>query len=134
MDSLMATDFSSLSGSEKFIATYIASTPKYFTDPFFDQSGLWNGIEINMDFINNYFGRILNDYDNTASYSNISSPVLIITGKHDYVCPYYLWEDVHPKIPGSKFILYEEAGHNPSLEIPEKFTQDLIDWGQQYYR
>jgi pimeloyl-ACP methyl ester carboxylesterase len=134
MDSLMATDFSSLSGSEQFIAQYIASTPKYFNDPLFDQSGLWNGIEINMDFINNYFGRILNEYDNTANYSNITTPVLIITGKHDYVCPYYLWEDVYPNIPNSKFILYEEAGHNPSLEIPEKFTRDLVDWGGQYFK
>lgn len=134
MDSLMASDYSSLTGSDQFIARYIASTPKYFNDPLFDQSDLWNGIEINIDFINQYFGRILKDYDNTDSYSRIRTPVLIITGKHDYVCPYYLWDDIHPRIPDSKFILYEEAGHNPSLEIPEKFTQDLIDWGEQFHK
>ena len=134
MESLMNTDFDSLSGSEQFIAQYIASTPKYFNDPHFDQSDLWDGIELNTNFINNYFGRILNDYDNTANYARIETPVLIITGKHDYVCPYYLWEDVYPNIPGCKFILYEEAGHNPSLEIPEQFTEDLVDWGYQYYK
>ena len=81
-----------------------------------------------MSFVNHYWGNLMTGYDNTDNYRNIQSPVLIIAGKYDFVCPYFLWDDVKESIPDCTFEFFENAGHNPMLEIPEEFTKTIVEW------
>lgn len=118
---------SKLSPSEAFIRQYVADTPLRFCDPEFDMSDLWDGIEINMDFIGRYWGFIYG-FDNTDKYQLIKAPVLIIAGRYDYGCPYFLYDEIKDVIPNYTFILFENAGHNPMIEIPEEFDKKLIAW------
>ncbi len=118
---------SKLSPSEAFIKQYIADTPLRFYNPKFDMADLWDGVEINMDFINRYWGFIYG-FDNTDKYHLIKAPVLIIAGRYDYGCPYFLYDEVKDIIPNYTFILFENAGHNPMFEIPEEFDKKLINW------
>lgn len=118
---------SKLSPSEAFIRQYIADTPLRFYDPEYDMSDLWEGIEINMDFVNHYW-ELIYGFDNTDKYHLIKAPVLIITGRYDYGCPYFLYDEVKDIIPNYSFMLFENAGHNPMFEIREEFNKKLIEW------
>lgn len=128
MDSLMATNYSSLGAGEQLIRNYIAGAPKYSYNPRYDCSDVWNGVEINMNFFNRYFGGILATTDNSEKYTSIEAPNLIISGKYDFICPNYLWEGIVEKIPNAKYVLFEKTGHNPMLEIPDEFTKVVLDW------
>jgi proline iminopeptidase len=118
---------SKLSPSEAFIRQYVADTPLRFYDPEFDMTDLWEGVELNMDFINHFWGFIYG-FDNTDKYHLIKAPVLIFAGRYDYGCPYFLYDEVKDIIPNYTFILLENGGHNPMFEIPEEFDKKLIDW------
>jgi proline iminopeptidase len=118
---------SKLSPSEAFIRQYVADTPLRFYNPEFDMSDLWDGIEINMDFIGRYW-EFIYGFDNTDKFQLIKAHVLIIAGRYDYGCPYFLYDEIKDVIPNYTFILFENAGHNPMIEIPEEFDKKLIDW------
>lgn len=128
IDSLKATNFDSLETGEQLIRRYIASAPKYFYNPRFDCNDLWNDVSINMSFFNRYFGEILAKTDNSEKYKIIKAPNLIISGKYDFICPHYLWEGTVEEIPNAKYVLFENTGHNPMLEIPDEFSQTVIKW------
>jgi proline iminopeptidase len=82
----------------------------------------------NMDFVYRFWGVILNNYDNTSQYEKITTPVLVISGKYDFGAPFFIWKDFGGKMPDYTFHLFEDSGHNPMLEVPDKFDQLLIDW------
>lgn len=116
--------------SERSFDQYKANVPMWFSDPRFDMSALeqaWKGSS-NMAFANRYSGVIIRNYDNSAKYQEISTPVLVMSGKYDFVFPHLLWKDFGKQMPDYTFHLFEDAGHNPMLEVPEKFDQLLINW------
>ena len=128
LESLNFMDKTSMSESEKFINQYNANVPYRFYNANFDASGLWKDVEINMAFVNKFWGELLLDYDNTNNYRKIQTPALVLSGKYDFGCPYYLWKDVINEMQNGTFILFENAGHNPMLEIPDEFSQTVIKW------
>lgn len=128
IERLRAEDMSNFSESLKFIKQYTAYTPYRFYDPYFDMTELWEDTEINMNFLNHFWGKLMKDFNNTDNYKNIQSPVLIIAGKYDFGAPYYLWDDLKNIIPDFTLKVYENAGHNPMLEIPKEFTKTIVEW------
>lgn len=118
------------SASERFWDQYKANVPLRFADPHFDISLMEKAgaRSTNIAFINRFWGVVLKDYDNSAQYQQILTPVLVISGKYDFGAPYLLWKDFGKTMPDYTFHLFENAGHNPMLEIPEEFDQLLIDW------
>jgi len=128
MDSLMATDMTALSVGEQFIKQYLAGAPKYFYNPTFDCSDAWNNVEVNINFVNYYLGKLLSNMDNSEAYKSLQVPALIISGKYDFVCPHILWDGIAEKIPNAKYVLFDNAGHNPMLEIPDEYTNTVLAW------
>jgi proline iminopeptidase len=59
--------------------------------------------------------------DLTQSLDRITAKVWIAVGRHDYICPLALSEHLHKAIPHSQLTIFEESGHFPWLEEPEKF-------------
>jgi pimeloyl-ACP methyl ester carboxylesterase len=55
-------------------------------------------------------------------------PVLILWGARDRIIPVEHGRRAHELIPGSRFELFERAGHFPHLDEPERFTATLEDW------
>jgi len=50
-------------------------------------------------------------------------PTLVLTGRYDInVAPSTAWK-IHRAIPGSKWEVFEESGHLPYFEEPEKFVR-----------
>lgn len=57
---------------------------------------------------------------------NITLPMLFIHGAEDGIIPAAYSETGHRLFPASELIVYEDVGHSPFLEAPEKFNQDLM--------
>jgi pimeloyl-ACP methyl ester carboxylesterase len=55
-------------------------------------------------------------------------PLLIIWGAHDRIIPLDHGRRAHELVPGSRFELFERAGHFPHLDEPVRFTATLEDW------
>jgi len=65
------------------------------------------------------------DLDLSDKLPGFHFPTLILTGRYDMnVAPLTAWRMAH-QIPGAKIVFFEESGHLPSYEEPEKYLQVL---------
>ena len=65
------------------------------------------------------------DLDLTAKLAGFQFPVLVINGRYDMnVAPLTAWQLAHT-IPGAKIVFFEESGHLPSYEEPDKYVAVL---------
>ncbi|HVM20549.1 MAG TPA: alpha/beta fold hydrolase [Egibacteraceae bacterium] len=55
-------------------------------------------------------------------------PTLILWGAKDPVIPAHHGRAAHEAMPGSRFELFEKAGHFPHRDEPERFTRVLLDF------
>jgi pimeloyl-ACP methyl ester carboxylesterase len=55
-------------------------------------------------------------------------PLLIVWGAGDRIIPPEHGQRAHQLVPGSRFELFERAGHFPHLDEPERFVATLEDW------
>jgi proline iminopeptidase len=80
---------SKLSPSEAFIRRYISLIPLFFRDPEYDMSSSWDGVELDMDFIDRY-RQFIGGVDHTDQFHRIKAPVLVISGRYDFWAVYTL--------------------------------------------
>lgn len=59
--------------------------------------------------------------------SSVSAPTLIANGDNDRMVPSDLSEDLHRRIPGSKLVIYPNAGHGGIFQYWEQFTEALLE-------
>jgi proline iminopeptidase len=64
--------------------------------------------------------------DQSALLDRVRAPVLIMIGRHDWICPVPVSERLHAGLPRSRLVMFEESGHMPWLEEPEKFAAELV--------
>jgi pimeloyl-ACP methyl ester carboxylesterase len=55
-------------------------------------------------------------------------PLLIVWGGRDRIIPSEHGRRAHELVPGSRFELFESAGHFPFLDEPARFTATVDDW------
>jgi len=68
------------------------------------------------------------DVDLRPVYEKLTKPALVIHGVEDAVVAPLTGITASETIPGADLILYENTGHMPFLEQPDRFNQDLIDF------
>jgi pimeloyl-ACP methyl ester carboxylesterase len=76
-------------------------------------------------FVSQYAADAAFPIDQTQSLGAIRAKVLIMVGRHDYICPVALSERLHEGIPQSQLVIFEESGHLPWLEEPNAFFAEL---------
>ena len=76
-------------------------------------------------FVSQYAADAAFPIDQTQSLGAIRAKVLIMVGRHDYICPVALSERLHQGIPESQLVIFEESGHLPWLEEPNAFFAEL---------
>jgi proline iminopeptidase len=57
----------------------------------------------------------------SRDFGKVTASSLIIVGRHDFVCPVGMSEQIHQGIHGSQLAIFEKTGHIPWIEEPEKF-------------
>jgi pimeloyl-ACP methyl ester carboxylesterase len=55
-------------------------------------------------------------------------PTLLIWGGRDRIIPAAHGRAAHEAMPGSRFLIYEAAGHFPYRNEPWRFTEDLLEF------
>ncbi len=58
----------------------------------------------------------------------VSMPTLLLYGEQSRLCPGGLGEWLHEQIPDSKLVMFEQSGHCPFWEEPEKFNQEVVNF------
>lgn len=62
----------------------------------------------------------LRTWDITDRLGEIDVPVLLVSGAHDEATPHIV-EQIHKRVPDSRWVLFEHSSHTPHLEEPEAF-------------
>jgi proline iminopeptidase len=57
----------------------------------------------------------------------IALPTLVLAGRFDECAPGHMWE-MHRRIDGSRFELFESSAHMPFIEEPHRFDQVMRDF------
>jgi proline iminopeptidase len=79
----------------------------------------WNHVNANCLPIFNVLDRL----------GEITAPTLIISGADDWITPPTQGgARLHAGIAGSEFVVFEESGHWPFIEEPERFVSVVRDW------
>jgi proline iminopeptidase len=117
-------------GEEAFVVQYVADGPKYWYDPNYNASALWQDVPVNMELIRVQRDFFAGDYEMSWNPEQMRAPVLVIMGRHDYAVPHTLWEEAQRKLPNITFHLFERSGHTPQLEEPGRFDRTLLEWLQ----
>ena len=55
----------------------------------------------------------------------VACPTLILCGRHDVLCPPERHHAMQDMIPHARLVIIDEAGHLPTLEVPEKVAAAL---------
>ncbi|MFD1019709.1 alpha/beta fold hydrolase [Thalassobacillus hwangdonensis] len=76
----------------------------------------------------NYFNRELHIFDVTKKLHLISTPVLVVCGKHDVQCPVSYSIEMENLIPNAKLEIFERSNHYPFLEESDKFQSVITEF------
>ena len=104
-----------------------AQTPLRFFDPHFDALPLFAGAEPRAEMLMHLLATLAPGWDVTAG-SALQPRLLIAHGRYDYTVPHLLWDTVLPALPTATKMIFEESGHQPFVEEPERFTAELTAW------
>jgi len=66
--------------------------------------------------------------DRAAPLERIRTRTLVLVGSEDTVYPPQMSRDIARRIPGSKFVEIEGAGHLSNLDQPERFNKIVLDF------
>jgi L-proline amide hydrolase len=64
----------------------------------------------------------LQTWDITDRLHEIATPALLISGRYDEATPHIV-EQIHTRIPGAQWELFEQSSHMPHVEEPEAFLE-----------
>jgi proline iminopeptidase len=78
--------------------------------------------------LNRAFGPegFLRGFDLRPELHRIAAPTLILAGRHDWICPPELSEEIHALIPGSRLEVFEESSHSLRVDEPERLTAAIL--------
>ncbi|HEV3000456.1 MAG TPA: alpha/beta hydrolase [Solirubrobacteraceae bacterium] len=67
----------------------------------------------------------LTDYPIRDRLGEVRAPTLVVWGEKDLLVPVEDAEVFHELVPDSRLVVYEDTGHVPMLERPERFNADM---------
>ena len=122
------------SGTERtplqiWVDNYISLTPKFWYDWNYDANWIFDNTKgINMDVVNDYYGKIMKEYDPSSRYIEIKCPVFIANGKYDFWAVPTLWESVENTFSNLSNNIFEKSSHWAMFEEQELFDSKLLKW------
>jgi proline iminopeptidase len=78
---------------------------------------------------NQGMGVCLPAFNVQSRLGEITVPVLVMTGRHDWITPPVQGaERLHTGLPNSKLVIFENSGHFPFIEEHDHFVNTVRDW------
>ncbi|KAG5982271.1 hypothetical protein E4U55_002130 [Claviceps digitariae] len=65
-------------------------------------------------------------FDLRSRLGEISTPTLILVGRHDFIAPVQFSEEIHGLMQNSQLTVFESSGHSPPMDEPEAFQNRVI--------
>lgn len=117
---------------DRFAYTFLQNAPlrwfDYTYDPFHNSAGRQDYSEMHQ----HVFNELLADYDPRDQFASMGAPVFLALGRHDYVVPYFLWDDDKARIQNLSYHVFERSGHFPTVEEQQRFDRELVQWIRQH--
>lgn len=119
-----------MESDEDFRNMWTAISPLYFKD--FDPA-----IGAEMDAKTSYAGAAWNHcnahglptFNSLAYLEQVNVPTLIISGADDWITPPKQGgQRIHDAMPNSELVIFENSGHWPFLEEPDRFIAVVSEW------
>jgi L-proline amide hydrolase len=66
----------------------------------------------------------LRSWDITSRLHEITTPTLLVSGRHDEATPLIVGQ-IHERIPGADWVVFENSSHMPHVEEPEAFLDTV---------
>jgi len=107
---------------------YVAHRPMVFFDPRYDATWMFDPIEFDSPTFNHFLGVILEDYHVGATLREVTVPVFLALGRYDYLVPHITWGPLKGAMPGLTCRVFDESGHYPMMEEPDRFDRELLEW------
>lgn len=114
---------------EDFRNAYLTVTPLYNVDH--DQEETERAAQqmtFRHETHNFAFSRNLPNYDLRERLKEITVPVLITVGRHDWITPVEASEELHSLLPNSELVIFENSGHSPQIEENDKWIATIRDF------
>jgi proline iminopeptidase len=67
-------------------------------------------------------------YDVRSHLGELQMPALILAGRYDRVCSLNQATMMRQAIPGARLIVFEQSGHMPQIEEPDRYIQAVRDF------
>jgi len=64
----------------------------------------------------------IRSWDVLDRLAEIALPTIVLAGRYDECAPEHMWE-MHQRIAGSRFELFDSSAHMPFIEEPDRFDQ-----------
>jgi proline-specific peptidase len=74
-----------------------------------------------------YESGTLKGWDVTTRLAEITVPTLITSGRYDIATPRQM-QELHEKIPGSRWVMFDNSAHVAFLEEPGRYRAVLDDF------
>lgn len=122
-------ELAKLPPDQAFIQAYVRNAARVWHNPRFDCTPLWEGVTINMDMFGYVWGELFAAIDVTVGLDTFDRPVFMALGRHDFIVgPPSSWDPIKPRFKDLTTRVFEESGHTPQFEEPERFDRELLDW------
>jgi proline iminopeptidase len=108
--------------------TLIAQTPMRFFDPRFDAAPLFAEAVYKPRLLEHIMGTLTPGWNITAGMSSLRVPLFIAHGRHDYIVPCVLWNALAGRLPAATLQIFDQSGHQPFFEEPDRFATTVTDW------
>ncbi|GAA2880648.1 alpha/beta fold hydrolase [Nonomuraea rubra] len=69
-------------------------------------------------------------FDVRDELTTVTTPTLIVSGAHDFICAPHWGEMLHEAIPHSRYTLFKDSGHLAHIEEPAAFTSAIATFTQ----
>ncbi len=125
---LLRDNLARLPSNPSLMQTVLAQTPMRFFNARFDAAPLFAELDARPGLLRHVMGTLVPSWDVTVSSSSRIVPILIAHGRYDYTVPHVLWEGIPARLPNATLQIFEESGHQPFFEEPERFAAALTDW------
>lgn len=105
-----------------------AQAPMRFFDSRFDARAVFAESIFNPRVFEHVLGTLMAGWTIVDGVESLRVPVLLAHGRHDYVVPFTMWDDIVNKMPDARLHLFERSGHQPFFEEPERFADVVLAW------
>jgi proline iminopeptidase len=116
--------------TQRMVARYVANGPRFWADPRFDCTALWEGHTNNAEIVQRFWGvpGEFSRYDPSLSFPKVTAPVFIAAGVWDFGDVPTNWQGVKELLPQHTYHAFEQSGHYPHYEEQARFDAALIAW------